>query len=139
MIDIEHKLNSEIHVRFSQLASAMISLGASVAKPIEEDRLSIDASIRRFIYVFELFWKLLKAILEQKGIEVQYLRDVMQQAYQGHLIDNEEMWIAMLKDRNLTSHTYDKKLADDIFKRIHQYLPVLKSSFTHLQQTFHQV
>lgn len=126
----------KVQLSLTKLADALAALEIAVAKPIEEDRMSIDATIQRFEFTIELFWKLLKAILEQKGIEVQYPRDVMQQAYQGQLIDDEDMWIAMLKDRNLTSHTYDKKLADDIFKRIHHYLPVLKSSFAHLQKMF---
>lgn len=128
--------NNKVQSYSLKLENAIASLETALNKQMDIERISIDASIKRFVYVFELFWKLLKAILEQKGIEAQYPRDVMQQAYQGNLIDDEEMWIAMLKDRNLTSHTYDKKLADDIFKRIHQYLPVLKTSFSHLQKMF---
>lgn len=132
----ELESNDKVQGYSLKLENTIVSLEVALNKQKDIERLSIDASIRRFVYVFELFWKLLKAILEQKGIEAQYPRDVMQQAYQGNLIDDEEMWIAMLKDRNLTSHTYDKKLADDIFKRIHQYLPVLRSSFAHLQKMF---
>ena len=43
----------------------------------------------------------------------------LKEAYKGYLIDNEEQWLQMLKDRNLTSHTYDEKLADIIFNRAH--------------------
>ena len=32
----------------------------------------------------------------------------------------------MLTDRNMTSHTYDKKLADEIYSRIRNYVPELK-------------
>ena len=32
----------------------------------------------------------------------------------------------MLTDRNMTSHTDDKKLADEIYNRIRNYVPELK-------------
>lgn len=33
----------------------------------------------------------------------------------------------MLKDRNMTSHTYDEKLANDIYSRIKLYVPKLRN------------
>lgn len=32
----------------------------------------------------------------------------------------------MLSDRNMTSHTYDEKLADEIYKRIRNYVLLIK-------------
>lgn len=40
----------------------------------------------------------------------------------------------MLKDRNLTSHTYNEDLADEIFGRIQLYLPTLRKTFNKLNE-----
>lgn len=60
-------------------------------------------------------WKLLKNILESKGVKVQYPKNILQEAFQGHLINHEQIWLKMLEDRNMTSHTYNEELADQIF------------------------
>jgi len=100
---------------------------------MQEDRGNIDATIQRFEFTVELFGKLLKHILESKGVQVQYPKDILKEAYKGYLIDNEEQWLQMLKDRNLTSHTYDEKLAHIIFNRTKDYIPILKSTFLKLK------
>lgn len=101
---------------------------------MQEDRSNIDATIQRFELTIELFWKLLKRILASKGIEVLYPKDVLRQAYAGKLIDNEDAWLNMLRDRNLTSHTYNEDLADEIYGNIRGYYPIIKATFDKLKQ-----
>ncbi len=64
---------------------------------MDEDRRNIDASIQRFEFTIDLFWKLLKAILETRNIEVTYSKEVLKAAYKGYLIDDEEVWLDMIK------------------------------------------
>lgn len=90
---------------FEKLGKTLDALELMVNKPMQEDRSNIDACIQRFEFVTELFWKALKRILEARGREVFYPKDVIQEAYRGHLIDDEDLWLQMLKDRNQTSHT----------------------------------
>lgn len=118
---------------FSKLQKALTALEVMAVKPMQADRGNIDATIQRFEFTIELFWKLLKHILEEKGVEVQYPKDVLRAAYAGKLIDQEDVWLNMLKDRNLTSHTYNEELADVIFKRIQGYLPALIQTFHSLK------
>jgi len=47
-----------------------------------------------------------------------YPKTVIKEAYINHLINNEEIWLSMLNDRNTTLHMYDKKIADRIVKNI---------------------
>ena len=43
------------------------------------------------------------------------------------IINDGEVWMNMIKDRNLTSHAYDKKLADEIIDKIlNKFYPELK-------------
>lgn len=129
---------SQKKMAFEQVEKALIALKVMVDKPMQEDRSNIDAAIQRFEFTIELFWKLLKRILDSKGVQAVYPKDVLQQAYQGNLINDEQVWLSMLRDRNLTSHTYNEELADDIFKSIKIYYPVLRQSFDNLKIKFDQ-
>ena len=121
--------NQKIELRFQKLEKALKSLENIAFKPIDKDRANIDATIQRFEFTIELFWNLLKAILEEKGVKTQYPKDVLREAFKGGLIDDETMWIKALEDRNSTSHTYDEELADAIYSRIHGYIPIFRKSF----------
>ncbi|BDU60159.1 hypothetical protein FLA4_05690 [Candidatus Rickettsia kotlanii] len=39
---------------------------------------------------------------------------MIKEAFVAGIINDESLWIYMLTDRNMTSYTYDKKLADEI-------------------------
>jgi nucleotidyltransferase substrate binding protein (TIGR01987 family) len=58
---------------------------------------------------------------------------VLQEAYSGRLIDDEDTWLAMLYDRNRTSHTYDEALANEVYGRIKANFPVLRSAYEALR------
>ena len=48
------------------------------------------------------------------------------------------MWMDMLKDRNLTSHTYKEDIADDIYERIiTTHIHALKLFSTIIQKYIH--
>jgi nucleotidyltransferase substrate binding protein (TIGR01987 family) len=121
---------------FESLGKALITLEVMVNKPMQEDRGNIDACIQRFEFVIELYWKLLKRILETQGREAYYPKDVLREAYAGYLIDDDSLWLQMLKDRNLTSHTYDEKLADKIYANIKSYFPTLKNTYEKLYKKY---
>ena len=112
-----------------KLERVLIALKEMIDKPMQDDRSNIDACIQRFEFSIELFWKFLKRILEDRGLELIYPKDVIRAAYQGKLIDQEDIWLDMLKDRNMASHTYDEELADEIYTHITTYYQLLWSSF----------
>ncbi|ABV75767.1 hypothetical protein RPO_00920 [Rickettsia rickettsii str. Arizona] len=51
---------------------------------------------------------------------------MIKEAFVAGIINDESLWIYMLTDRNMISYTYDKKLADEIYNRIRNYVPELK-------------
>ena len=58
------------------------ALGALVeAVQQAQSDLEIDGAIQRFEFTFELFWKLLKAYLEHKGVLVRTPRDAFKEAF----------------------------------------------------------
>lgn len=92
-------------------------------KTIQSDVLR-DALIQRYEFTFELVWKLLKAYLEDQGIQnINSPKSVFKAAFCEELIFEEDIWLQMLKDRNLTSRIYDEKTAIKISERIvNQYV-----------------
>ncbi len=130
--------DKRIDVAFVAVEKALMALKVALDKPVEEDRVNVDAAIRRFCFSVDFFLKLLKRILATKGVEKQYPRDVLAQAYAGSLIGDETLWLSMLQDRNLTSHTYNEDLAMEIYANIKTYYPELKKTVDCLKKQYAQ-
>ena len=67
-----------------------------------------DATIQRFEYTVEVFWKFVKEYLSSyEGIECYSPKSCMRElSSAGKMSDNEtETLLKMIDDRNLTSHT----------------------------------
>jgi nucleotidyltransferase substrate binding protein (TIGR01987 family) len=75
----------------------------------------------------ELAWKLLKDYQEAQGVqELNFPRQIIKEAFQSNLISNGHIWLEALTDRNLTSHTYDEVLANELVLTLEQkYYPLL--------------
>lgn|SRR5574344_1597137 len=76
------------------------------------------AVIQAFEMSMELAWKTLKDYLNYLQYNVQSPREVIKQAFAIEIIENGEVWLSMLEDRNLTSHAYDETKADEIVNKI---------------------
>jgi nucleotidyltransferase substrate binding protein (TIGR01987 family) len=113
-------------IKFEKLQKALIALEIIYLKPNEPDRSNIDATIQRFEFTFELCWKFLKDFFSEKGISLNYPKEVIQEAFKSGVVDDENLWLQMLEDRNMTSHTYDEELANEIFERIKVYTPEIR-------------
>ncbi|WP_341791480.1 HI0074 family nucleotidyltransferase substrate-binding subunit [Rickettsia endosymbiont of Gonocerus acuteangulatus] len=123
------KINIKLKTKLENFRKAFIALEAIYLKPITEDRAYIDATIQRFEFTFELAWKFLKEYFAQMGIVLNYPKEVIKEAYAVGtvgIINDEDLWIYMLLDRNMTSQTYNKKLADEIYEHIKNYTPEFK-------------
>ena len=98
-----------------------------------------DACIQRFQFTTELFWKVLKKFLNYEKINAKTPREVLQESYMIKIIQEENIWLEMMTDRNLTSHTYKESLAQDIFSRFQTYLPLLEETYKELSRRFLQM
>lgn len=95
-----------------------------------------DATIQRFKFVIELYWKVLKKILSYEKIDATTPREVLRKSFQFKLIDDEEIWLSMLDDRNNTSHVYKQEEAKKVFEHIKLYLPVLEKTYSLLKKNY---
>lgn len=83
-----------------------------------------DASIQRFEYTFEAVWKAAHQYLnDYEGMELGSPKGVLRACFQVGLLSEEQakQALAMTDDRNLTSHTYNERVAAQIFGKIADY------------------
>lgn len=80
-----------------------------------------DGAIQRFEFTVEAFWKAIQAyLLDQEGVECgspkHCVRALGESGYASAI--EVSALLAMVDDRNLSSHTYREKLAREIFSRV---------------------
>lgn len=101
----------------------------------KENTIVRDAAIQRFEFTFEAVWKYVQFYLKIKeGLDLASPKAVIRASFQCDFFDEleTETAIRMADDRNLTSHTYDEDLADEIFKKLPRYSTLLKAWFDKL-------
>ena len=93
-----------------RLNEAVELAGARELSPLEQQGL-----IQAFEFTHELAWNTLKDFLETTGATNLFGSvNATPAAFAAGLIEDGEMWMEMIKSRNLTSHTYDQRVADQI-------------------------
>lgn len=86
-----------------------------------------DATIQRFEFCFELAWKSIQRFLRAEGIECRSPKDCFRKAADFGLIENPAEWFGYLEARNRVSHTYNKKIADLIYKTSRKFPKAAKN------------
>lgn len=114
--------NKKFFDSLQKLELAIKRLDEALAED-DTNPLAIDGTIQRFEFVFELMWKTLKRALEVEGMLCQTARETLKTAFQIGWISPEELWLQMLDDRNMASHTYDQPTANQIYTNIQAYHP----------------
>jgi len=85
----------------------------------ELSELEQQGVIQAFEYNHELAWKVLKDFYEYQGVQgMQGGRDAVKEAFNKGLIVNGEIWLDMIKKRNLTVHTYNEATTEQILTAI---------------------
>jgi nucleotidyltransferase substrate binding protein (TIGR01987 family) len=122
---------------FDTLGDAINRLKEAVTHPeLDRNEFIQDATIQRFEFCSELYWKVLRKFLSYEQIDAVTPREVLKNAYQFGMIDDENAWISMLTDRNRTSHVYKKEEAQRIFENIKFYYPVMAATYLKLQSRY---
>lgn len=99
---------------FGQLSDAVALMAARALSPLER-----QGVIQAFEYTYELGWNVLRDYLRWQGnAELSGSRDTLREAFSAKLIDDGEIWMDMLQDRNRTSHTYNEATAAEILNNI---------------------
>lgn len=105
-----------------QSKEAFISAYLKLNQFIKEDNNSEIARagiLHAFEFTFELWWKYLQKYLDSLYIlEEHGPSSVIKQAFQNGILDEGQLYMDMLRDRNLISHTYKENMAEEIYLRI---------------------
>ena len=107
---------------------------ANLAVLSQADRQDLDNEfviggiIDKFMVQFELGWKVLKELLRYEGRSEARSgspREILKTAFEVYDFIDEDVWIAMLTDRNSMSHVYDGNTARRLVQTIiSSYIPV---------------
>lgn len=101
-------------------------------RPLSE--LEQQGLIHGFEFTHELAWNLLRDYLQYQGVAgIIGSRDATRLAYQNGLILDGDGWMAMIKARNQSSHTYNleqaQAIARDVVDRYSPLFSALRERF----------
>lgn len=122
---MESELDTRWKQRFDHFQKALRELmeAVNLAHQRPLSKLETQGLIQAFEFTHELSWNVMKDLIAAHGDNtIIGSRDATREAFQKGLISEGQIWMDMIKSRNLTSHTYNENVALDIADRIiHQY------------------
>ena len=105
--------------RLNVARRALATLSQALKEP--NTPMNRDASIQRFEYSYEAVWKAAQAYLSAvETVEAGSPTSVARACFRAGLLTEEQARavLGMARDRNLTVHTYNEELADQIYSRL---------------------
>jgi nucleotidyltransferase substrate binding protein (TIGR01987 family) len=100
--------------RFANYQKALQQLTKFIDKG-ELNELEEQGLIQAFKYTHELAWNVLRDYLGEKGHQtIHGSRDATREAFKLDMIQDGDVWMDMIRDRNRTSHTYSQETSDSI-------------------------
>ncbi|HYW95317.1 MAG TPA: nucleotidyltransferase substrate binding protein [Bacteroidales bacterium] len=102
------------HQRFANFNKAYSQLKKFIEHE-DLNELEMQGLVKAFEYTFELSWKTLQDLLEEKGYTgIAGPKPVIEQSFADGYISDGEGWMKMIISRNLTHHTYNEETAQEI-------------------------
>jgi nucleotidyltransferase substrate binding protein (TIGR01987 family) len=114
---------------YQSLGEALERFHEIIEEPEDKNSYVRDATIRRFKFCIELSWKLFKKVGEEEGMEIPTPKAALKAAFTMKFIQDELIWLNMMEDRNITSHTYRESLAKEVYLRVKNYYDAMKEAY----------
>ena len=114
--------------RFANFKKAMQQLHNAVE--LSQQRalsyLEKQGAIKAFEFTHELAWNVFKDYLQDQGFQhINGSKDATRAAFKIGLIADGEQWMAMIQSRNLSTHTYNQVIAEQLMETIiKHYFPL---------------
>lgn len=118
----------ELNRRLEIARTALSTLREVLGEP--KTSIVRDAAIQRFEYSFETVWKAAQRHLrDREGLEHPSPSRVVRACHALGLLDESQarLGLRMVEDRNLTVHTYNERLAEEIYSRLASYSTLMEA------------
>jgi len=110
---------------------------SSACQQNEYSELERAGLIQMFEMTFELAWKSLKDLLFVEGFDEKSPNATIRRSFEMEYLseDDCETFLNALRKRNLLSHTYEEKTAEEALALIKEaYLPALQAAYKKLKE-----
>jgi nucleotidyltransferase substrate binding protein (TIGR01987 family) len=116
---------AELKLKSAQLKQALSSWEKALKAKFND--LNRDAAIQRFEFTYELFWKVLQIYLREQGLECASPNACFREMRKILNVPEKEieLCLQMLRDRNLSVHTYSEKPANTLYKKLKKYWKII--------------
>lgn len=107
--------------RFKHFQKALSQLTRAVELSRQRPLSDIEQQglIKAFEFTHELAWNVMKDYFEYQGnASIMGSRDATREAFQRNMVADGHGWMEMIKSRNMTSHTYNQEIADEISGKV---------------------
>ena len=107
--------------RFQNYKKAVATMRNAVALDASRELSNLEKQgvIQGFEFTFELAWNVMKDYLEEQGItDIIGGKNAIRHAFNKGLIEDGEIWMDMVRGRNISSHSYDEETAEKLLKKI---------------------
>ena len=117
-------MDQRIKNKLQQFDKALSTLKECLDADIKNNLFVRDSAIQRFEYSVELSWKILKLFLSERfGNDVFSPKECFRSLLTNKLITagETELFLTMIDDRNLASHTYDETFIEKLILKLPDY------------------
>ena len=103
--------------KFDNFTNCLAVLANADFKMAETNDIYRTGIIGQFNLTFELAWKALQEVMRMHSVAEVATgspREILQLAYRHGFINDEAVWLMMLKKRNMAAHIYDEDKVDEM-------------------------
>jgi len=107
--------------RFSNYKRALAKLTNAIELSTQRKLSDLEKQglIQAFEFTHELAWNVMRDYFVYQGnMDISGSRDAVRESFKAGLVTDGDGWMEMIKSRNMTSHTYNEKVAEEIVQFI---------------------
>ena len=92
--------------------------------------------IQTFEFTHELAWNVMKDYFFYQGnTSITGARDAVRESFSRGLVEDGDGWMEMIRSRNLSSHTYNQSVAEEIVEKIvNRYCKLFQDFLARMQE-----
>jgi nucleotidyltransferase substrate binding protein (TIGR01987 family) len=103
--------------KFDNFSNCLAVLNSADFEMANDNEIYRTGVIGQFNLTFELAWKALQEVLRVHGAQEASTgspREILQIGYRYGFVNDEDVWILMLKKRNTSVHIYNEEETDEL-------------------------